>query len=265
MTEILAANGLGLRTGGRHPAKILADVDFSISTGQRWGVIGPSGAGKSMLLRCLTASQPAGSRLDGGIRVNGTPLDAIAPSRRRQFVARHIAVLRQDSIGSLNPYQRIGTQFRHVLAVQRRTRGPVTAGLSREWLGRVGLPDIDRILHSYPHELSGGMRQRVSLALNLCGDQPLVVADEPTTALDMPHQKECIDLIDQICTQQQRDLLFVSHDLALVWRLCEHVIVMENGRIIEHGPVDQVLTAPATDLTRTLLAQTRKVRPTCPS
>lgn len=222
MTEILAANGLGLRTGGRHPAKILADVDFSISTGQRWGVIGPSGAGKSMLLRCLTASQPAGSRLDGGIRVNGTPLDAIAPSRRRQFVAR-------------------------------------------EWLGRVGLPDIDRILHSYPHELSGGMRQRVSLALNLCGDQPLVVADEPTTALDMPHQKECIDLIDQICTQQQRDLLFVSHDLALVWRLCEHVIVMENGRIIEHGPVDQVLTAPATDLTRTLLAQTRKVRPTCPS
>lgn len=263
MTNILNVVGLGLWTGGRNPAQILADVDLSMEVGQRCGIIGFSGAGKSMLLRCLTASQPSGSRVDGQITIDGVRLDGIKASRRRRVVADHVAVLRQDSMGSLNPYQRIDTQLRRALRHSRHGSHDELDGSAARWLGRVGLSDVERILRSYPHQLSGGMRQRVSMALSLCGDQPLILADEPTTALDMPHQKECIDLIDRLTSENGRGLLFVSHDLALVWRLCRCVVVMDAGRIVEAGPVEQVFRCPAAEVTRELLTRTRKVRPAC--
>ncbi len=263
MTEpVLSVRGLGVHAGSG--AALLAGVDLDLAAGDRLAVVGPSGAGKSMLLRAVTGFLPAGLRATGTAVVTGAdgPVELLAlpVEQRQRTAAAQFAVLGQNSLGSLNPYRTVGAQLGETL----RHHQP---GLSRDtvreaslgWLARVGLTD-PALLRCYPHQLSGGMRQRVAISLSLCGPQQIVVADEPTTALDMVRQEECVQLLDELGGQMGRALVHVCHDLALSARLCTTVVVIADGQVVEQGLLEQVFTDPQHRVTQRLLLHTRQVR-----
>ncbi|MDO4785006.1 MAG: ABC transporter ATP-binding protein [Propionibacteriaceae bacterium] len=243
------------------PRPILRGVGFTLAPGQRTGIVGPSGSGKSMILKALTGFAPPSIEVTGTVALEGADVLALPAAQRHRLVTATLALLWQDSMQSLNPYETIGTQFTKTLRLHRSLPGDELRGLAAQWLDRVGLPHPDKVLRAYPHQLSGGMRQRTMLAMSLCGDQPIVVADEPTTALDVVRQAECIELIDELSRGRDRALLYVSHDLALTARLCTHVMVVDSGTIVESGTLDEVFGHPQHDVTRQLLHGTRKVRP----
>lgn len=240
---------------------ILRGVSFTLAPGQRTGIVGPSGSGKSMILKALTGFVPPGIEVSGTALLKGTDALTLPAVQRHRLVTSTMALLWQDSMQSLNPYETIGTQFTKTLRLHRPLPRHELRGLAGQWLERVGLPHPDKVLRAYPHQLSGGMRQRAMLAMSLCGDQPVVVADEPTTALDVVRQAECIELIDELSRGRDRALLYVSHDLALTARLCTHVMVVDSGTVVESGTLDEVFSRPRHDVTRQLLHGTRKVRP----
>lgn len=240
---------------------ILHEVSFTLGAGQRLGIVGPSGSGKSMMLKAITGFVPPGIEVSGSVTVQGAEVLGLTAPVRHRLITDTMALLWQNSMQSLNPYETIGTQFVKTLRRgSRRSRGE--AGRDAvEWLERVGLTHPERVMRSYLHQLSGGMRQRAMLAISLCGDQPVVVADEPTTALDVVRQAECIEVLDELSRGCSRALVHVSHDLALTARLCTHVLVVDSGGIVESGTLDEVFGEPRHHVTRKLLHATRKVRP----
>ncbi|WP_316670591.1 ABC transporter ATP-binding protein [uncultured Propionibacterium sp.] len=264
---VLRLRGLSARASSPAPAELLHGVDLDLARGGLLGVVGPSGAGKSMLLRSITGFLPAGVTISGSVRLydeqgRGDELVAMNPARRRRLVTSRFAILGQDSMGSLNPYRTIGAQLGETLRLHepglggRELRDACTG-----WLDRAGLPGAAALLGQYPHQLSGGMRQRVSITLSLCGPQRIVLADEPTTALDMVRQDECVRLLEELSRGSGRAMIYVCHDLALAARLCTRVIVVADGAIVERGTVEQVFGTPRSPVTRRLLERTREVRP----
>ncbi len=262
----LRVRGLSVRTRGDSPALLLDDVDLDLAPGQRVGIVGHSGAGKSMFLRALTGFCPDSLDVQGSVQlIDGSgeiqELLTADTKQRRRLATGAMAISWQNALQSLNPYQTIARQLGATLRLHRQLTADEVRSASLQWLASVGLPDGAGLLGSYPHQLSGGMRQRVAIAMTMCGGQPIVVADEPTTALDMVSQAECIDLYDRLCAAGARSLLYVSHDLALVGRLCTSVMVIQDARVVESGGIDQVFGNPTSELTRALVAHTRRVRP----
>lgn len=258
---ILHVKNLTVSAAAPRPRPILHGVDFDLRSTQRLGIVGPSGSGKSMILKALTGFAPATIEVGGTVSLDGKDVLSLPPAERHRLVTSKLALLWQDSMQSLNPYESIGIQLAKALQLHEKRPRAELRDLAQEWLGRVGLPQGAKVLQAYPHQLSGGMRQRVMLAMSLCGSQPIVVADEPTTALDMVRQAQCIGLIDELSRGRGRALLYVSHDLALTARLCTHVMVVSSGTIVESGSLDEVFSHPVSEVTRRLLAGTRKVRP----
>jgi ABC-type dipeptide/oligopeptide/nickel transport system ATPase component len=233
------------RTGGR--VRVLDDVSFEVPRGRVVGIVGESGSGKTMLLRALMDILPDGATREWR-RIVLDGRDLTASSERLPA-----AMVFQDPMTSFNPLVRIGAHLAEVAQRFQRVGRRQAAALAREALVAVRIPDPDRVLSRYPHELSGGMRQRAMIAMALLARPELLLADEPTTALDATIQAQILALLRTLRAERALTVLIVTHDLAVVAAVCDDVLVMKDGRIVESGDVDRVFREPRHPYTRELL------------
>jgi peptide/nickel transport system ATP-binding protein len=254
MTATLTVEGLKVAIGG---ANVLRGISLEVEPGEVRGLVGESGAGKSMLGRAVLGLLPANATiLSGHIAFEGRDLLAMGESERRSLLGRRIALIPQDPMTSLNPVKRVGAQIsrllRHHLGLSRQ------AALVRatELLTEVAIREPERVLSLYPHEISGGMRQRVLIAMAFACDPSLVIADEPTTALDVTVQRQVLQLVERLRKRHGSAVLFITHDLGVVAKICRSVSVLHAGRVLEEGETADVLMRPRHAYTRALLAAT---------
>ncbi|MDQ4214540.1 ABC transporter ATP-binding protein [Microbacterium capsulatum] len=239
------------------PRPAVADVSLSIAAGERVGIVGESGSGKSTLTSAILRSLPTGSRVDGGIAFRGTELGGLSTARFRELRSAEIARIPQDPLASLNPVIRVGDQLRDVLQAHRRISRAECIPLIEEALAEVGIPEPAVKRKAFPHELSGGMRQRVLIAMSLINEPRLLIADEPTTALDVTVQAQILDLLQRELDSREMTLLLITHDIGVVTEVCTRIVVMRHGRIVEDGPTEQLMANPGHPYTRQLFAAAR--------
>ena len=236
--------------------ELLRGISFDIAAGERVGLIGESGSGKSITATAVMGLLPGTLEVSGSILLAGSDDDLLtAPDRRLDSLrGEAIAMVFQEPMTALNPLMRVGAQVAEIMTQHRtRTRRQADAR-AIELLGMVQLPDPRQTALAYPHQLSGGQRQRVMLAMAMANDPRLLLADEPTTALDVTVQAEVLRLIGALVAERGTSLLFISHDIAVVAEVCTRVLVMHRGEIVEDGDVAQVLHAPRHPYTRSLIA-----------
>jgi microcin C transport system ATP-binding protein len=241
-------------------------ISFEIKRGECVALVGESGSGKSVsalsilkLLPYPTASHPSGS-----IHFKGRELIDMSEREIRSIRGNDISIIFQEPMTSLNPLHTIESQIGEILQLHGGVRGPMARARTLELLTQVGIPEPETRLASYPHQLSGGQRQRVMIAMALANEPDLLIADEPTTALDVTVQAQILALLAEIRARLGMSLLFITHDLGIVRRIADVVCVMNNGKIVEQGPVEQVFTAPKHPYTRALLAAEPKPDPAPP-
>ena len=243
-------------TTARGTAHILRGIDLDIGKGRILGVVGESGSGKSSLAACLLRLLPANvSRVSGEIVFDGVDLIALSEPAMNAYRGARIAMIFQDPMTALNPLFTVGTHLRDVL--RRRHSGMTPDDARRRSiaaLSSVGIADAALRLDSYPHQLSGGMRQRVMIAMALLVEPDLLLADEPTTALDATVEAQIVALFENLRRTFAGSIVFISHHLGLVAQLCDDLCVMYGGRVVESGPVADILGAPRHPYTRALLA-----------
>ena len=224
----------------------LDDVSFDIAPGEILGVVGESGAGKSLTGAAIIGLlDPPGRIAAGEIIFDGQRIDKLAYEGMRKLRGRRIGAIFQDPLTSLNPLYTVGRQLIETI----RTHLPLNADEAREraikLLQETGIPAAEARIDQYPHQFSGGMRQRVVIALALAGEPKLIVADEPTTALDVSIQAQIISLLKRLCKEHGAAVMLVTHDMGVIAETCDRVAVMYAGRIVEIGPVHDVIHAPA--------------------
>jgi peptide/nickel transport system ATP-binding protein len=245
-------SAVSLRDGAK---PILRKVSLEVAVGEVHGVVGESGAGKSTIAKAILGIIPGQVRLTGGrIDFEGRDLLALSPAELRAVLGRDIALVPQDPATALNPSRRIDAQMTDGLRLKRGLSAKAARLRARGLLEEVQIRDPDRVLASYPHQLSGGMRQRVLIAAAFAVEPKLVIADEPTTALDVTVQKQILRLIRALQERHGTSVLFVSHDLGVVAKICDRVSVLYMGKVMEQGPTAAVLDAPRHAYTRALLA-----------
>lgn len=232
---------------------ILENVSFSVETGERVGLVGESGSGKSMTALAILGLLPESATVTGSIRWRGTELLGAPDRSLAALRGREIGIVFQEPQSALNPIRTVGRQMTEPLRIHRGASRAARRDAAIAAATRVRLPDPAEILSRYPHELSGGQRQRVAIAQALICGPALLIADEPTTALDVTIQAEIIDLLRALAERTGMGLLFITHDLAVLSRMATRAIVLERGRIVEQAPVHTILREPASEVTRGLL------------
>lgn len=248
---VAAVQRLKIATSDGTP--LVHGVDLSVRPGEALGVVGESGSGKTLTCRALLGLLPRGTQVTGGkILIDGDDLTSAGESEWRHRRGPRLGAVFQDPASYLNPTIRVGTQLEEVL---RLTAGvPRRQTRARDLLDELGLRDVDRVLGSRVAELSGGMLQRVLIAMALAADPAVLVADEATTALDVTVQAELLDLLRRLRLERGLALVLVSHDLAVVSQVCERVVVFREGRVVEGGATTRVLKAPGHPYTKQLLS-----------
>lgn len=238
---------------------ILRDVTLSVDAGSVRGLVGESGAGKSMIGKAILGTLPDAIKVtDGQIKLDGEDLLSLPRRQRRRLIGQKVALIPQDPLTALNPVQRIGPQITNRLVnILGWTKSKANAR-ALELLEEVHLPEPRRVMRSYPHELSGGMRQRVLIASAFVAEPQLIIADEPTTALDVTVQKQILKLIKQLQEQQGTAILFVTHDLGVVAKICQSLTVLFGGKVIEEALVTEFFKQPTHPYAAALLAATPK-------
>jgi peptide/nickel transport system ATP-binding protein len=258
MTAVLSVHDLHVAIGHReNAANVLRGASLEVGAGEVRGLVGESGAGKSMLGRAVLGLLPANAVITAGtILFEGRDLVAMPEPERRGLLGRRIALIPQDPMTSLNPVKRVGAQIaallRHHLALSKRD----ALARAEELLAEVAIREPRRVLELYPHEISGGMRQRVLIAMAFACDPSMVIADEPTTALDVTVQRQVLQLVERLRQRHGAAILFVTHDLGVVAKICRTVTVLHAGRVLEEGETTEVLAKPRHPYTRALLAAT---------
>ncbi|WP_239065067.1 ABC transporter ATP-binding protein [Streptomyces sp. S4.7] len=238
-------------TGGANTGTVIDSVSFSVDAGRTTGLIGESGSGKTMSAMSIVGLLPSGAKTSGRIAWQSENL-LTAPARRlRQVRGHEIGVIFQDPLAALNPIQTIGRQVGEILRRGGMGRQDVRAKVLR-LLDRVGIPDPEHRIDVHPHEMSGGMRQRVMIAMALAGGPQLIIADEPTTALDVTTQARILQLLSDLREKEGVAMLLVSHDLRVMAHVADDVVVMYAGRVAERGPAREVLEHPRHPYTRAL-------------
>ncbi len=242
--------------------QVVDGLSYEIRRGETLGLVGESGCGKSVSsLALLGLLPPRGCRVDGSIRLDGRELTAQDAAGWRAVRGRRIAMVFQDPMTALNPLLTVERHLSEVLALHKGLVGAPARAAAVRWLDRVGIPDPSARLSAWPHELSGGMRQRVLIAMALAGEPDLLVADEPTTALDVTIQAQILDLLADLRRELSMAMLFITHDLGVVERVADRIAVLYAGRKAEEGPVSEVLRAPRHPYTDGLLASVPGFRP----
>ena len=229
-------------------------VSLRAAAGQSVGLVGESGSGKSLTLRAAMDLLPSPARITGGaVVIDGVDVTGMPPGRRRAHLSSVLAMIFQDSLTALNPTMRIGDQVAEVPRQRLGMSRSQARGRALDLLGQVGIRDVERRYRAFPHELSGGMRQRVCIAIALSAEPGLILADEPTTALDVTIQAQVLGVLADLQRERDVGLVLVSHDLAVVSGTCTELNVMYGGRIVEHGPTEVLLQNPRHPYTAALL------------
>ncbi|MEP1234929.1 MAG: ABC transporter ATP-binding protein [Alphaproteobacteria bacterium] len=236
-------------------AKAVDGVSFSVNRGEIMGLVGESGSGKSVTgFSILGLVDPPGRVVGGRVLFQGTDLLTLDPEGLRQLRGNRIAMIFQDPMMTLNPVLRVDTQMiETVRAHDASVSEDAARARARDALGQVGIPSPDERLKAYPHQFSGGMRQRVAIAIALLNKPDLIIADEPTTALDVTIQGQILYEAQKLCRETGTALIWITHDLAVIAGLADQISVMYAGRIVEQGMLDEVLDRPAHPYTRGLL------------
>ncbi|GAA2352384.1 ABC transporter ATP-binding protein [Streptomyces cuspidosporus] len=254
---LLDIRGLTVRTAdGR---TLVDDLSLTVGPGERLGVIGESGSGKSLTTLAVLGLLPEGMTATGSIELAGTQIVGATEKRLTTVRGRDAAIVFQEPLTALDPLMRVGRQLAEPLRRRRRLAGGALKRAVAEALEQVRLPEPDRIARAFPHEISGGQRQRVALAMALACEPKLLIADEPTTALDVSVQAEMLALIDTLVREREMAVLFVSHDLAVVAKVTDRALVMKDGRAVEEGTVEQLVRAPREEYTKALVTSARRL------
>jgi peptide/nickel transport system ATP-binding protein len=246
--SLLSVRGLGVRYGD---TLAVDDLSFSVEAGEAVGLVGESGSGKSQTALAILGLLPASAETSGTVALDGNDLLGACEKTLNRVRARRVAMVFQDPMQALNPYIRVGRQLDHVLRCHGIATGDAARQRAVDMLGRVGLPDPEHQYRAFPHELSGGMRQRVMIASALIAEPQLLIADEPTTALDVTVQAQILELLESL--RRDTALLLITHDLGVVAGHCERVLVLQDGRLVDSGPTRTVFAAPSHAHTRALL------------
>ena len=257
-TPVLAVEGLHITvSGGR--AEAVRDVSFTVRAGEAVGLVGESGSGKTLTCRSVLGALPPGVKVSAGTATladrEGGSTDLTGLDRRgwERLRGVRLGAVFQDPASYLNPSLTVGRQLAEPLRVRQGLSRADAHRRAVELFTAVGLHQPEQVYHRYPHELSGGMLQRVLIAIAVAGDPELLVADEATTALDTVVQAEVLDLLGRLRSERGLALLLVSHDLAVVAEVCDRIVVLYAGEVVEEGPTEQVLAAPAHPYTEALL------------
>jgi oligopeptide/dipeptide ABC transporter ATP-binding protein len=230
------------------------DVSFEVRAGEAMGLVGESGSGKSMTLRAILGILPRHARVvKGNAYFQGTDLLQLDRASLSRIQGRSLSMVFQEPMTALNPLMRIGEQIAEPLRVHLRYNKERAHARALELMRKVGIPDAERRMRAFPHELSGGMRQRIMIAMALSCEPELILCDEPTTALDVTIQDQILKLLVGLCADMGLSLVFVTHDLPVVAQACERIAVMYAARVVETGRVDEVLGSPRHPYTYSLL------------
>jgi peptide/nickel transport system ATP-binding protein len=251
--SLLEISGLWVRAGG---TALVRDVSFSLDRGDRLGIIGESGSGKSVTSLAALGLLPDGLTASGSIRLDGRDVVGSTDAALRPLRGPVAQIVFQEPLTALDPLMRVGRQIAEPLRRHLGLRGAALKEAVAQALAEVALPD-PRIGRAFPYELSGGQRQRVAIAIALAARPRLLIADEPTTALDVTVQAGVLQLLERLVRDRGMALLFISHDLAVVSRMVDRIIVMQNGSVVEEGRVMQIVKSPGHAYTQTLVDSAR--------
>ena len=240
--------------------KAVDDLSFCVKRGEIVGLVGESGCGKSVtalsILRLIPT--PSGRIEKGSVFFNGKDLLKLDPGEMRKIRGRAVSMIFQEPSASLSPLHRIGQQLVETVLLHKDTTRKNAWIMAETWLGKVGIPDAKERMYAYPHQLSGGMQQRVMIAMALMLQPDLIIADEPTTALDVTIQLQIFELIHQI-RQKDSSVLLITHDMGIIWEMCDRVYVMYASRIAEQGSLNDIFSNPGHPYTRGLLMSIPKL------
>jgi oligopeptide/dipeptide ABC transporter ATP-binding protein len=251
---LLEVEGLRVRLpGARGLLDVVDGVDYAVEQGEVFGVAGESGSGKTMSMLALLGLLPDGAQVEGSVRFDGVDLLGLSRTRLRAISGRDLAMVFQDPLTSLHPMLTVGKQLtehvREHLGLDRRAAEQRAV----ELLAEVRIPDGERALHAYPHQFSGGMRQRIAIAIALACRPKLLIADEPTTALDVTVQAGILRLLDRLRRENDLAVILITHDLGVMSAIADRVSIFYAGRVVESGTREAVLQAPRHPYTRALL------------
>ena len=244
-------------TGEKGKAVALDGVSFELRKGETLGIVGESGSGKSVTSLSIMGllPKPAGKIESGEINYENVDLTKISLDELRKLRGGKIAMIFQEPMTALNPVKRVGAQLVEVFDIHFPSMTKEEKiKKSIEYLDRVGIPSPENRFNDYPHQLSGGMRQRVVIAMALCGEPEVLIADEPTTALDVTIQAQILELLKSLQKEREMSIIFITHDLGVIAQLCDRVVVMYAGKVAEIAPVDELFEKPLHPYTRGLLA-----------
>ena len=247
---LIALRGLRVAFNGQD---VLRGLDLSVARGEALGMVGESGSGKSVTWLATLGLLPRHARDTGEARLDGRNIIGASERELSRLRGGRIGLIFQDPTSSLNPVRRVGAQLVESLALHRDLAGAGARAEACRLLDLVGIPDARRRIDLYPHELSGGQNQRVMIAMALAGEPDLLVADEPTTALDATIQAQILDLIDRLRREMGMALVLISHDLGVVGEVCERIVVMYAGGIVEEAPSERLFASPAHPYTQGLI------------
>ncbi len=250
----LSVRDLRIDIGG---SRVVDGVSFDVPSGSRVGIIGESGSGKSLTALAVMGLLPRGARATGSVTWEGREILGIPDRELAEIRGSEIGMVFQEPLTALNPIRRVGGQISEAAKIHRGVRGADARALAARLAASVGLPDPEEIVRRYPHQLSGGQRQRVGIAAALAAEPSLIIADEPTTALDVTVQKGILELLGSLVAEKGVSLMFITHDLAVLAQVATDAVVMEHGRIVESGAVTRLLTAPEHRVTQGLLRDSK--------
>ncbi|WP_418791534.1 ABC transporter ATP-binding protein [Phosphitispora sp. TUW77] len=241
--------------------KAVDGVSFSIEKGKTLGVVGESGSGKSITAMSILQliQSPPGRIVSGRIMFDGVNLLELSPKEIRKIRGNEISMIFQDTMTSLNPVLTVGEQLSEVIMLHRKLDKKDAQAKTVEMLGLVGLPDPGKRVKSYPHELSGGMRQKVMIAMALSCNPKLLIADEPTTALDVTMQAQILELMNDLKEKLNTSIMMITHDLGIIAGICDYVVIMYAGKLVEYAGIEDVFKSPQHPYTLGLLASLPKI------
>ncbi|WP_029146292.1 ATP-binding cassette domain-containing protein [Microbacterium luticocti] len=246
----LRVRDLTVHIGGR---RVVDGVSFDVADGQRLGLVGESGSGKSLTALAILGLLPDGARATGSIRWNDRELIGMPDRQLAGIRGDEIGIVFQEPRTALNPIRTVGRQIAEAVRIHERISRREARRRAIAEAARVHLPDPERIVDRYPHQLSGGQRQRVAIAMALACRPRLLIADEPTTALDVTIQAEILDLLQGLVADDGMSLVFITHDLAVLSQIAADAVVLDHGRVVEQAPVRTLLTAPTSPVAQGLL------------
>jgi peptide/nickel transport system ATP-binding protein len=237
----------------RGPVDVVKDLSFSLDRRQTLGIVGESGSGKSMTSLAIMGLLPKEAKVSGSILLNGTQTVGRSDKELRKLRGDSMAMVFQDPLSSLNPYYTVGLQITEAYRAHRNVSRKAARAVALEAMAHVQIKDPQLRIDQYPHQFSGGMRQRIMIAIALCCEPDLIIADEPTTALDVTVQAQILELLADLQRETGTGMIFITHDLAVVSQVAQNVIVMNGGHPVEAGTTEDIFSAPQHDYTRALL------------